>query len=528
MNLSDFGFPPSQPLRAFPDICVDGRRPNLWFLIPNGIVLGILAIELHPGAENLLIVGLIALIAITSLVQIAKFLRPPRLAISGGQFAFRYGFRKFRCPAADMADIHLQNRYLLLTLSDAQGVEPASMRERMANSYRFRGFHYFLPPGVYSLEQVNELRTALGMPPQASDRGGDEIDEFHDSIRSQRPLATQGLIAACVVVFVVKAFRDHSLMGGTLASDVAWGANCGPLTLGGQWWRLLTHQFLHGGIIHLGMNMYVFWIVGRLMERLVGRTALVLIFLLSGIGGGLASIGFHPNVVSVGASGAIFGIIGAMFGLLLHDRQCVPPARLRELRNGIIAFVVLNLIFGLSIAGIDMAAHVGGALTGLVIGLAIVPLQRPGHHLRCALLAIGGAVAVMLALHFMRAPFDPDQFYHRQDEIIATLKDLEERQERGDLDAEKFADKVDAEVVTPWRELNKDMNVIKSWPPDPQHRAKLLRYLQVRQECYEDLVAAIRTQNPELKDRSEAKGTEASNIAKELNSRGDTDQKPPE
>ena len=96
------------------------------------------------------------------------------------------------------------------------------MRERMRNYYRHRGFHYFLPAGVFNLDQVNQLRAALGLPPQAGDPGGQQIDDFHQSVRSQRPLATQGLIAACVAVYLVKAYFDGTLLGGDLKSDIAW------------------------------------------------------------------------------------------------------------------------------------------------------------------------------------------------------------------------------------------------------------------------------------------------------------------
>ena len=244
------------------------------------------------------------------------------------------------------------------------------------------------------------------MPAQWNDPAGEQIDQFQQSILSGRPIATQSIMAACIVVFFCKAYFERSLLGGSSASNIAWGANYGPLTFGGQWWRLITHMFLHGGLIHLGMNMYVFWDVGRLMERLVGRTALVLIYLISGMAGGLASAGLHPEVISIGASGAVFGVIGALFGLLLHDRQSVPPPRLKELRSAILIFVVLNFAFGLSMKGIDVMAHGGGAIAGLIAGLIILPAQARGRWLRCAILALVGAVGITIALRTIPKPFD--------------------------------------------------------------------------------------------------------------------------
>ena len=265
------------------------------------------------------------------------------------------------------------------------------------------------------------------------------------------------------------------------------------------------------------MNMYVFWDVGRLMERLVGSVALVVIFLLSGVAGGLASAASHPDIASIGASGAVFGVIGALFGLLLHDRQSVPPARLRELRTAILIFVVLNIFFGMSVPGIDMAAHIGGAVAGLVAGLVLVSAQAPRHWLRTALLAAGGFAAIAAACHFLPAPLDFHRFLQRQDQIIERDEELRQQRNRGDLSDTLFADKLENEVLVPWREMTQTMANSKSGPFTARQRAQFLRYLQLRQESFEDLIAAIRTDSEELEQRSEAKGNEASKIARELN-----------
>ena len=159
------------------------------------------------------------------------------------------------------------------------------------------------------------------MPEQASDAAGERLVQFPlvqgpSPVRRYRPAVTLSLIAACAVVYLAEAFQDRTLLGGNIDSLIAWGANYGPRTLGGQWWRLVTHLFLHGGPFHILINMWVLWDVGQFMERLAGRTAMAMIYLLAGIAGGMASLAFHPHGVSAGGVG----------GHIRRHRRSVRPA----------------------------------------------------------------------------------------------------------------------------------------------------------------------------------------------------------
>jgi rhomboid protease GluP len=148
---------------------------------------------------------------------------------------------------------------------------------------------------------------------------------------------------------------------------VAWGSNYTPLTLGGQWWRLLTACALHGGLWHLLLNTYGLLFIGTLLEPLVGRGRLLLLYALTGIGGSLASVWWHAGGVnSVGASGAIFGLYGAMLTLTATN-----AARLSRPARAAL-FVHTLYIVGTNFAttvnpSVDHAAHLGGLLTGLLI-----------------------------------------------------------------------------------------------------------------------------------------------------------------
>lgn len=146
-----------------------------------------------------------------------------------------------------------------------------------------------------------------------------------------------------------------------------WGADYGPYTLGGQYWRLITAMFLHFGIIHLAGNMWCLWSLGQLTEKLLGSISVLALYLLTGIGASLLSLSWDPMRVSAGASGAIFGIAGALISVLYFGQLGLQPEGRRKLLGYVGRFAFLNLIFGLQ-AHIDNMAHFGGLVTGLFTG----------------------------------------------------------------------------------------------------------------------------------------------------------------
>jgi rhomboid protease GluP len=159
-----------------------------------------------------------------------------------------------------------------------------------------------------------------------------------------------------------------SVFNPTAESVLRWGADYGPLTLHGQWWRMVVSTFLHFGIIHLLFNMFVLFNIGLFLEILAGRVPFVVLYLVCGLGGSAASLAWHPSTVSAGASGAIFGLYGALLGYLARHRGSIPAESLASQRKGALTFIGYNLVYGLR-PGVDMAAHLGGLATGFVLGL---------------------------------------------------------------------------------------------------------------------------------------------------------------
>ncbi|RYY89921.1 MAG: rhomboid family intramembrane serine protease [Chitinophagaceae bacterium] len=194
-----------------------------------------------------------------------------------------------------------------------------------------------------------------------------------ENIDAAMPYAAQGLtatfslIAINTLVFIIMAFAGVGVFEADVEKLVDWGANWRPYTEDGQWWRLVTCYFLHAGVFHLLLNMITLLQVGVYLEPLIGRWRLLLLYMISGIGASLASLYFHNDpVVSVGASGAVFGFFGCFLVLLLS--KTLPPNFRKAMLITMGVLVGLNLLNGLK-DGIDNAAHIGGLLTGALVGL---------------------------------------------------------------------------------------------------------------------------------------------------------------
>lgn len=186
-----------------------------------------------------------------------------------------------------------------------------------------------------------------------------------------QPTVTLVIIALNLAVYVAMGLTGVSWTEPSITDAVKWGADFGPLTLSGQWWRLFTSTFVHFGIIHIGFNMYCFWDLGRGLEYFMGRRAFVVAYLVSGLGASLVSVGWNPWRVSAGASGAIFGVAGAFFAYLAFKKTPYGGVFLKQRIKSLAIFIAYNLFRGLA-GGVDNSAHMGGLVFGFVLG-ALIP-----------------------------------------------------------------------------------------------------------------------------------------------------------
>ena len=207
---------------------------------------------------------------------------------------------------------------------------------------------------------------------------------------AQRFIVTPTLVAMNVAIFLAVVSLGVSATMPGPGDLLPFGANFGGYTVDGQWWRLLTSMFLHFGVIHIGFNMWSLWVLGRLAERMFGNWQFLAIYLLTGLGGSAASLIWHPYVVSAGASGAVYGIAGALASFLYFDRSHLPEKVGRDLLTTLLFIIGVNLFFGLSVDFIDNACHLGGLVVGAILGAAL-------KHRTAFLFAAGTAIVALVA-----------------------------------------------------------------------------------------------------------------------------------
>jgi rhomboid protease GluP len=217
---------------------------------------------------------------------------------------------------------------------------------------------------------------------------------------------TVALVVINLVVFALMAFASSDVLHLAPGVSLNWGANFGPATQEGEWWRLFTAVFVHLSLIHVAVNLWALWDVGRLVERLLGRWRYAMLFVASGVFGNLASLALQDHQrVSSGASGAIFGLYGALIAFLWRERARIAPDEYRWISRVAIAFSALMLVVGLFIPSMDNAAHAGGLLAGMVLanllghaGIGVIEARRQRIFSLAGVLALVAVIAVSLSL----------------------------------------------------------------------------------------------------------------------------------
>ena len=204
--------------------------------------------------------------------------------------------------------------------------------------------------------------------------------------RVGRPVMVPWLIAVNAAVFAMTVAQSGSLNANQSAPLFRWGALIPSLVADGEWWRVVTSGFLHFGPLHLLFNMAAMWFIGREVESVLGRARLQAVYAVSLLGGSAAVMLFSPDVGAAGASGAVFGLMGALVILL---------RRLRLPMTQALTLIALNIVLSLAINGISLAAHLGGLIVGTATTAVLVYLpSRDGPTRQAA--AVGGIVVLVL------------------------------------------------------------------------------------------------------------------------------------
>lgn len=340
--------------------------------------------------------------------------------------------------------------------------------------------------------------------------------EFNQRLTAATPRAfvTQALIALNVGVFLVLTMRGMSVTGGHADEYLRFGANFAPLTTGGEWWRLVTCLFVHAGILHLALNMWALWESGRITERLFGNGWFAVLYLFAGLSGSCASMWWNQQVISMGASGAVFGVFGALLAYMTVQRGSIPPHALNRLRISTSTFVMYSLFYGFLQSGVDNAAHLGGLAGGFVMGLCLArPLDatpRRGGHARRAVFAVllaavtlptaalltpGTSRVFRQAIELQKAV---DTFGAEEKRLQAAFQDLAERSRAKKTNAPGALKEVQTNLLPAWEAAVAELATLELDANAPARKdyELLLRYATLRREGMKALADYLATGNP--------------------------------
>lgn len=350
--------------------------------------------------------------------------------------------------------------------------------------------------------------TVVGYPESPQKRASDFARLLHEL--TPRVYVTPVLIGINAVVFVLMVIFGVSPISPTVADLILWGADFGPRTIGGEWWRLLTSMFLHIGLIHIGFNMWVLYAAGPLVERMVGNVGFLLMYLVAGLCGGLASLSWNPMMVSAGASGAIFGVYGCLLGLVLRSDGSIPTPILFQLRSSGMAFLGYNLVFGMMVPHIDMAAHLGGLaggfLCGLVLSQPFTPAAWYGRVWRnllltlCGICFVAGGILGVATWNsaVVKVERELEALGPIEKDAIDAFNSALRKAQKNELSDAGFADELERNVLPEWRAARQRLIALQPVPVAYRKQVdRLLNYMQLRQEAWELHAEGAREKSPQ-------------------------------
>ncbi len=239
-----------------------------------------------------------------------------------------------------------------------------------------------------SLKKTDNLEKVINVTEDINRKTEKENSKYEEIFRPKKIVVTKIIMLICIIMYIISLFISNNFS----EALIILGANQKNLVLKGEIYRLITCAFLHGSLIHLLVNMYSLWIIGSQVETYVGKIKFLIIYLLSAIMGSTFSLIFIGNSISIGASGAIFGLMGCLLYFGYHYRLYLSSA----LTNQIIPIIVLNLVFGFMMTGIDNAAHIGGLIGGYLSTMIVGLKYKSGKSE-----AINGLIVYILLIAFL-------------------------------------------------------------------------------------------------------------------------------
>ncbi len=321
------------------------------------------------------------------------------------------------------------------------------------------------------------------------------------------------LVVANLAVFAAMLFAGAGLWHAPNTVQLDWGANFGPATKDGEWWRLATAMFLHFGLLHLAINMVALVEAGRFVERFLGPARFLLLYLGSGLAGNLLSLVMQGDRgISGGASGAVFGVYAALLHALWQERNALAKPEFRWLFWGGTVFTAFNIALGMVIKGIDNGAHVGGFIFGLLAAVVLTQSTLDGAGLP-GKVRTAAAMSLLAALGALAAAI-PAPSYDWSDELAArdeirqfvgadaSISDrwnaLLEAGRRDGMTFEELAKRIDSEVADRYEASFEHLASTHLDPRAPSVSAieQLKRYAETRRAASHEFADALRAGDP--------------------------------
>jgi hypothetical protein len=284
-------------------------------------------------------------------------------------------------------------------------------------------------------------------------------------------------------------------------------------------------MFLHGGVLHLVFNLWILWQLGRLLEHLLGRIEFAIVYVASGLFSSLVSLWFHPVTVSVGASGALFGTLGALFAFLIHRYTVLSLEVFRKLRNNAILFLAYNVALGLLIESVDLAGHLGGFVAGFICGLLLVPLKSKSFASRVVwncMIASGLASAFIFAVGSMpAAPSDlaeeVTRFRNVERACLKEYNTAAQRLSTNRISNRAFLEILKRNVLIRWRDAREQLPSMNDVPDShAAFMSTLKNYIDAREESWVFLALAIRHNDQGKLAKHHEEWAKAEQLAREL------------
>ncbi len=339
---------------------------------------------------------------------------------------------------------------------------------------------------------------------------------LHDLLYQRLPgiPITKLLIVVNLLVFAAMLVGGAGLWHSSNSVQLAWGANFGPATQDGEWWRLGTALFLHFGAAHLTLNLWALWDAGQLVERMYGHARFACIYFASGLTGNLLSLVAHRGLaISGGASGAIFGLFGALLIFLWRERHSLHPTEFRWFFWGAAGFALASLVFGLLITGIDNAAHIGGFFSGILGGIIFAqPAGRTERRFRHIRLLAGAAFALAIVILVSQVPVrtyrwseemlarkEIGEFLRDDAAITQSWQSILDKARQDGISFDELAGRIDTSVADRYEE---SFELLSELPPNPAlpsaATVEILRhYAERRRDASRALAEGLRAHKPE-------------------------------